>query len=446
MIKDSYTLTASEALAAIASGRLSSVKLVKSCLARIAETDGMIKAWAFLDEGAALAQAAECDRIRIAGLATGPLHGIPVALKDIIDTAKMPTQRGSVIFEGRQTDHVARLVELLREAGAVIMGKTVTTEFAFVHANETRNPHNPDHTPGGSSSGSAAAVAAMHVPLAIGTQTNGSVIRPASFCGVFGFKPTRGVISRDGILQTSVSLDQVGCFGRSLADVALLTDAIGGYDQRDAVSFVRPRPNMSAGAAADAPVTPALAWFDLPFNDRLSDDALDGIDAVIEILGPSVERMAAADTLSDLVAVQATIHEYEIAQHQAEVFETHWDQISDTLRPVITRARMITKTQYDDALAVKTSAEGFFRAFFMDYDAIIAPSAAGEAPTFGNGTGDPIFCTLWTLAGLPCISLPMLVGETGLPIGVQLIGPAEKDDRLLRTARWLQTHLADAVE
>ncbi|MDO7627516.1 MAG: amidase [Loktanella sp.] len=446
MIRNSYTLTASEALAAIASGRLSSVELVKSCLARIAETDGAIKAWAFLDEGAALAQAAECDRIRIAGLATGSLHGIPVALKDIIDTAKMPTQRGSVIFEGRQTDHVARLVELLREAGAVVMGKTVTTEFAFVHANETRNPHNPDHTPGGSSSGSAAAVAAMHVPLAIGTQTNGSVIRPASFCGVFGFKPTRGVISRDGILQTSVSLDQVGCFGRSLADVALLTDAIGGYDQRDAVSFARPRPNMSAGAAADAPVTPALAWFDLPFNDRLSDDALDGIDAVIEILGPSVERMAAADTLSDLVAVQATIHEYEIAQHQAEVFETHWNQISDTLRPVITRARTITKAQYDDALAVKTSAEGFFKAFFMDYDAIIAPSAAGEAPTFGNGTGDPIFCTLWTLAGLPCISLPMLVGETGLPIGVQLIGPAEKDDRLLRTARWLQTHIADAAE
>ena len=446
MIKDSYTLTASEALVAIASGRLSSVELVKSCLARIAETDGAIKAWAFLDEGAALAQAAECDRIRIAGLATGPLHGIPVALKDIIDTAKMPTQHGSVIFEGRQTDHVARLVELLREAGAVIMGKTVTTELAFVHANETRNPHNPDHTPGGSSSGSAAAVAALHVPWAIGTQTNGSVIRPASFCGVFGFKPTRGVISRDGILQTSVSLDQVGCFGRSLADVALLTDAIGGYDQRDAVSFARPRPNMSAGAAADAPVTPALAWFDLPFNDRLSGDALDGFDAVIEILGPSVERMAAADTLSDLVAVQATIHEYEIAQHQAEVFETHWDQISDTLRPVITRARTITKAQYDDALAVKTSAEGFFKAFFMDYDAIIAPSAAGEAPMFGNGTGDPIFCTLWTLAGLPCVSLPMLVGETGLPIGVQLIGPAEKDDRLLRTARWLQTHFADTTE
>jgi Asp-tRNA(Asn)/Glu-tRNA(Gln) amidotransferase A subunit family amidase len=446
VIKDSYKLTASEALATIASGRLSSVELVKSCLARIAETDGTIKAWAFLDGDAALAQAAECDRIRIAGLAIGPLHGIPVGLKDIIDTAKMPTQRGTPIFEGRQTDHVARLVELLREAGAVIMGKTVTTELAFMHANETRNPHNPNHSPGGSSSGSAAAVAAQHVPLAIGTQTNGSVIRPASFCGTFGFKPTRGVISRDGILQTSVSLDQVGCFGRSLADVALLTDAIGGYDQRDAVSFARPRPNMSAGVAADAPVTPALAWFDLPFNDRLSEDARGGIDSVLEILGPSVEKMAAADTLSDLVGVQACIHEYEIARHQADVFDGNWDQISDTLKPVITRARTITKTQYDDAIAVKASAEAFFKAFFIDYDAIIAPSAAGEAPHFGKGTGDPIFCTLWTLAGLPCVSLPLLVGETGLPIGLQLIGPAEKDDRLLRTAGWLQKHLSETVE
>ena len=446
MIKDSYKLTASEALAAIASGRLSSVELVTSCLAQIKATDNKIKAWAFLDGDVALAQAAECDRIRKAGLATGPLHGIPVGLKDIIDTAKMPTERGTQIFAGRQTEHVARLVERLREAGAVIMGKTVTTELAFMHANETRNPHNTDHSPGGSSSGSAAAVAANHVPLAIGTQTNGSVIRPASFCGTFGFKPTRGVISRSGVLQTSVSLDQVGCFGRSLADVALLTDAIGSYDQHDPASFARPRPDMLGGAQADAPVTPELAWFELPFNDRLSGDARDGLDAVLEILGPQVTRMEPADTLSNLVAVQARIHEYEIAQHQADVFDEHWDQISETLKPVITRARQITKTEYEDALAVKTSAEAFFANFFIDYDAIIAPSAAGEAPKFGDGTGDPIFCTLWTLAGLPCVSLPLLVGENGLPIGAQLIGPAEKDDRLLRTARWLQKHNAETAD
>lgn len=446
MIRDSYKLTASEALNVIASGRLSSVELVKSCLAQIEATDEGIRAWAFLDGDVALAQAEECDRIRKAGLPTGALHGIPVGLKDIIDTAKMPTQRGTPIFAGRQTEHVARLVERLREAGAIILGKTVTTELAFVHANETRNPHNPDHSPGGSSSGSAAAVAALHVPLAVGTQTNGSVIRPASFCGTFGFKPTRGVISRSGVLQTSVSLDQVGCFGRSLEDVALLTDVLGGYDQHDPVSLPRPRPAMLAGAQAEAPVTPDFAWFDFSFNDRLSTDARDGIEAVLEILGSQVTRMQPADALADLVTVQARIHEYEIAQHQAEVFDQNWDQISDTLKTIITRARKITKTEYEDALAVKASAEAFFANFFVDYDAIIAPSATGEAPMFGEGTGDPVFCTLWTLAGLPCVTLPLLVGENGLPIGVQLIGPAEKDDRLLRTARWLQKCLAETVD
>jgi Asp-tRNA(Asn)/Glu-tRNA(Gln) amidotransferase A subunit family amidase len=440
-----YTLTATEAVDAIASGRLSSLDLVKSCLARIEETDGAIHAWAYLDADGALSHAAEADRIRKAGLATGPLHGVPVGLKDIIDTRDMPTQLGTPIYADRQTETDARIVERLREAGAIIMGKTVTTELAFVHANETRNPHNPDHSPGGSSSGSAASVAAMHVPLAVGTQTNGSVIRPASFCGTFGFKPTRGVISRTGLLQTSVSLDQVGCFGRSLEDVALLTDVLGGYDQFDPCSFARARPAMAAGARADAPVAPDFAWLELPFYDRLGADAREGFDAVLDILGPRVTRMSAADTLSNLVAVQARIHEYEIARHQAEVFDTHWDQISDSLKPVITRARQITQAKYDDALEVKSSAEAFFADFFTEFDAIVAPSAAGEAPLFGSGTGDPIFCTLWTLAGLPCVTLPLLVGETGLPIGVQLIGPAEKDDRLLRTARWLQYHMANCA-
>lgn len=446
MIKDAYKLTATEALALCALGKLTSVDLVKSCLAQMTATDDAIGAWAYLDPDAVIAQAVECDRIRKSGLAVGPLHGIPIGLKDIIDTADMPTARGTPIFKGRRTDHDARLVELLRDAGAVIMGKTVTTELAFVHANKTLNPHNPDHTPGGSSSGSAAAVAAHHVPLAIGTQTNGSVIRPASFCGTFGFKPTRGVISRTGLLQTSVSLDQVGCFGRTLADVALLTDVIAGYDGSDASSFAHPRPNMSAGVAEEAPVTPELVWFELPFNDRLSDDAKEGLEAVLDILGLQVTRMQPADTLSNLVAVQARIHEYEICQHQAEVLEENWDQISETLKPIITRGRQITQTEYEDALAVKASAEAFFRDFFVEFDAIIAPASAGEAPKFGAGTGDPIFCTLWTLAGLPCVSLPLLVGDTGLPIGVQLIGPAEKDNRLLRTARWLQSHLADAAQ
>jgi len=440
-----YTLTATEAVQAIASGRLSSVDLVKSCLAQIADTDTSINAWAYLDPESALAQAAECDRIRKAGLGTGPLHGLPVGLKDVIDTRDMPTQRGTDIFKDRQPDKDARLVERLRESGAVIMGKTVTTELAFVHANDTRNPHNPEHSPGGSSSGSAAAVAACHVPLAVGTQTNGSVIRPASFCGTFGFKPTRGVISRAGVLKTSDSLDQVGCFGRSLEDVALLTDALAGYDQSDSCSFARPRPQMRAGAQAEAPVAPDLVWFNLPFYDRLSPDAHEGMQAVLDVLGPRITRMAAADTLANLVAVQARIHEYEICKHQAEVFDAHFEDLSQELQSIVVRGRQISEAEYKDALAVKDSAQTFFDELFVEFDAIIAPSAAGEAPKFGAGTGDPIFCTLWTLAGLPSISLPLLVGDTNLPIGVQLIGPIEKDDRLLRTARWLQLHLAQAT-
>ena len=440
-----YTLTATEAVQAIASGRLSSVDLVKSCLAQIADTDASINAWAYLDRESALAQAAECDRIRKAGLGTGPLHGLPVGLKDVIDTRDMPTQRGTDIFKDRQPDKDARLVERLRESGAVIMGKTVTTELAFVHANDTRNPHNPEHSPGGSSSGSAAAVAACHVPLAVGTQTNGSVIRPASFCGTFGFKPTRGVISRAGVLKTSDSLDQVGCFGRSLEDVALLTDALAGYDQADSCSFARPRPQMRAGAQAEAPVAPDLVWFNLPFYDRLSPDAHEGMEAVLDVLGPRITRMAAADTLANLVAVQARIHEYEICQHQAAVFDANFEDLSRELQLIVARGRKISEAEYTDALAVKASAQTFFDELFVEFDAIIAPCATGEAPKFGSGTGDPIFCTLWTLAGLPCVSLPLLVGDNNLPIGVQLIGPIEKDDRLLRTARWLQLHLAQAT-
>jgi len=440
-----YTLTATEAVQAIASGRLSSVDLVKSCLEQIADTDASIKAWAHLDPESALAQAAECDRIRKAGLGTGPLHGLPVGLKDVIDTRDMPTQRGTDIFKDRQPDKDARLVERLRESGAVIMGKTVTTELAFVHANDTRNPHNPEHSPGGSSSGSAAAVAACHVPLAVGTQTNGSVIRPASFCGTFGFKPTRGVISRAGVLKTSDSLDQVGCFGRSLEDVALLTDALAGYDQADSCSFARPRPQMRAGAQAEAPVAPDLVWFNLPFYDRLSPDAHEGMEAVLDVLGPRITRMAAADTLANLVAVQARIHEYEICQHQAAVFDANFEDLSRELQLIVARGRKISEAEYTDALAVKASAQTFFDELFVEFDAIVAPCATGEAPKFGSGTGDPIFCTLWTLAGLPCVSLPLLVGDNNLPIGVQLIGPIEKDDRLLRTARWLQLHLAQAT-
>ncbi len=440
---DLNKLSAVEAQQAISAGRLSSEALVQSCLDQIAATDGVIKAWVHLDPDIALVQAREMDRIRKSGKATGALHGVPVGLKDIIDTRFMPTERGSSIFAGRTPETDANIVNRLREAGAVIMGKTKTTELAFVHPTDTTNPHEPTRSPGGSSSGSAAAVAACHVPLAVGSQTGGSVIRPASYCGIYGLKPTRGMISRSGVLQTSQSLDHLGTFGRTLDDAALLADVISGYDPRDPASFAHPRPAMLQGARASVPVEPDIAWFEFPFHDRLSADAREGLEAVIDLLGPRVERLPVSDTLTGLADVHITIHEYEFCQHLSEIIDTQWDQLSDDLQLVITRGRAITKAQYEDALTVKVSADEFFAKHFNDFDAILAPSAIGEAPILAEGTGDPVFCRMASLAGLPALTLPLLVGENDLPIGVQLIGGIEEDDRLLRTASWMQRTLSE---
>ncbi|MEM6549447.1 MAG: amidase [Pseudomonadota bacterium] len=447
MSGDLTALSAVEVVQKIVAGELTSTAVVGACLDKIDETDGALKAWAHLDRDWALAQAAEADRLRKEGRATGRLHGVPVGLKDVVDTKDLPTERGSVIFAGRRPGADAALVDRLREAGAVVLGKTKTTEFAFVHPTDTVNPHDHRRTPGGSSSGSAAAVAAGQVPVAIGTQTNGSVIRPASFCGVYGFKPSRGMISRRGVLQTSRSLDQMGGFARSLEDVAALADAIAGYDPADPASFPRPRPSALAGAREEPPVEPALAWLDMPYHDRLDADARAGMEAVVDALGPRVKRMEAAPTLSGLVEVQATLHHYEICQHLGAVFDGHWDRVSDTLKPVITHGRAISEAEYQDALAVQASADGFFAEFFTEFDAIIAPSATGEAPMLGGNTGDPVFCTIWTLAGLPAVTVPLLVGDNGLPIGLQLIGAREEDDRLMRSTAWvtraLQASLAE---
>ncbi|NDR57161.1 amidase [Aliiruegeria sabulilitoris] len=445
--RDLTQLPAAQAAAEIRSGVLTSEALVQACLARIAETDGTIQAWEYLDPEAALSQAREMDEIRRAGRATGPLHGVPVGLKDIVDTAHAPTAFGSPIFDGNRPAADACIVERLREAGAVILGKTRTTEFAFAHPTTTTNPWDSSRSPGGSSSGSAAAVAAGQVPLAVGTQTAGSVIRPASFCGVFGFKPTRGTISRRGVLQTSQTLDQVGVFGRTLEDVALLAEVLGSYDPSDPLSLPRPRPAMVAGVEAEPPVAPDIAWFDLAFHDRLDPDAREGYEQVIEALGPRVQRFDVAPQLSDLGQVQQTIHEYEFLQNFRELIERDQDRLSPTLRAVIERARAISQAQYEDALAVKASAETFFAEHFKDFDAILAPSATGEAPLLSAGTtGDPAFSRIWTLAGLPCVSLPILVGAQGLPIGTQLVGACELDDRLLRTASWLLKSLSENEE
>ncbi len=439
---DLHLLTAVQAVGAIRAGRLSSEALVAACLERVAATDGGIGAWTHVDADGSIVQAREADRIRKAGRATGALHGVPVGVKDIVDVAGLPCERGTPVHAGRVPDKDAAVVDRLREAGAVILGKTVTTELAFVAESGTRNPHDPARTPGGSSSGSAAAVAACHVPLAIGTQTGGSVIRPASFCGIYGIKPTRGMISRRGVLQTSAALDQVGTMARTLEDAALLADVIAGYDPADPASFARPRPSLAAGAAADPPVEPALAWFDLAYNDRIDADAREGFDELMAALGERVERLDAAANLSVLPDVQTIIHEFEFVRHLAGVIETGLARLTPALQDVVAHGQTITDEQYREACEVKASAEAFFAEFFADYDAILMAGATGEAPPRGGGTGDAVFCKMASLAGLPAVTLPLLVGANGLPVGVQLVGAVEQDDRLMRTASWLQKTLA----
>src|SRR5882762_1637551 len=266
-------VTACEVARMIREGSVTSVQVVEACLARVREVDSEIQAWAFLDPEHALAQARAADELRMSGQPTGPLLGVPVGLKDIIDTADMPTENGSVLHAGRTPSRDASVASLLRGAGAVIMGKTVTTEFATRTPGKTRNPHNPAHTPGGSSSGSAAAVAAGMVPLALGSQTTGSTIRPASYCGVYGFKPTHGLISRRGMFQLSRTLDHVGLFARDIDDLAVLLEQLVGFDERDPDSRPRARVPYRAVAAEEPPLTPMFAFVKTSLWERVDADA-----------------------------------------------------------------------------------------------------------------------------------------------------------------------------
>ncbi len=432
-----WALSAREAAARIRTGSLTSVDLVQACLDRIAGTDEGIGAWAHLDAETALAQAAAMDDLRRRGRPVGALHGVPVGIKDIFETKDMPTGLGSPVHTERRGDTDAALIERLRSAGAVILGKTVTTPFAFASPAHTRNPHNPARTPGGSSSGSAAGVAAGHMPLALGTQTGGSTIRPASYCGIYGYKPTRGLFSRRGCLQTSISLDQPGIFARSLDDLAILADALTGFDAADPACKNRPVPQLEAGYASPAPVDPVFAWFDLPYADRLTPAMRAGLEDIVQTLGNRVERVPTPASFAQIIDHHATVHRYEFYHALHDDPGLTKDRTDDVMKSLLAHGARITGVEYEDARGWIAGTEDWFSAFFNDYDAIIAPSALGEAPPLAEGTGDSVCSVLWTFAGLPCLSLPWLTGEDDLPLGVQLIGSAEEDDRLFRTAAWL---------
>jgi Asp-tRNA(Asn)/Glu-tRNA(Gln) amidotransferase A subunit family amidase len=436
---DPASLSACDAARAIRDGALSAEELVQACLDRCGALEPQVQAWQFLDPDHALAQARAADEHKRSGAPLGALHGVPIGVKDVIDTADMPTENGTALHAGRTPRDDAAVIERLRSAGAVILGKTVTTEFATYSPGKTRNPHNPEHTPGGSSSGSAAAVAAGMVPLALGTQTNGSVIRPAAFCGVVGFKPSFGLVSRHGILRQSPALDQVGVFARTIEDAALLVEELAGHDRRDPATRPRAKPPLRAVAMQEPPITPMIGLVKTPLWDKLDGEAREAFAELVEHLGERIEEVDLLDSVGDSLDWHRSIMEAEMALSLEADWERGRERMSASLRGQIERGREARALDYQRARASALEfAEGLQELFEQRYDAILTPSAMGAAPRGLGSTGDPSFCTPWTLCGMPAITLPLLQASNGLPIGVQLVGARDADARLLRTARWLE--------
>ena len=435
-------LTAAEAARKIRSGLLTSEELVASCLEQIRAFEPKVQAWQFLDEAHALAQARALDERKRNGEPLGPLHGVPVGVKDIIDTADMPTENGTVLHKGRTPRDDAGVVTQLRAAGAVILGKTVTTECAYFNPGKTRNPHNPEHTPGGSSSGSAAAVAASMVPLALGSQTAGSVIRPAAFCGVYGFKPTHGLIPRHGILQLSRTLDHVGLFARGIDDLALLLEQLQGYDERDPDTRPRARVDYQRISNEEPPLEPMFAFIKTPHWERTDPDLKEAYAELQEALGPQIEEVELFPSAAEGWDWQRTIMEAEMSSNLEPLWLAGKDKLSERLRGLMERGRETRVVDYQRTLRrLAPTIESFDELFRERYDAILTPPALGTAPKGLGATGDPAFCVLWTLLGMPAITLPLMQGASGLPLGVQLVGRKGYDARLLRTARWLEKKL-----
>jgi Asp-tRNA(Asn)/Glu-tRNA(Gln) amidotransferase A subunit family amidase len=406
-LTDLHLLSASEAARLIREGIISSEQLVEACLARIREVDPQVQAWTFLDPEYALAQARALDELRLSGRAIGPLHGIPIGLKDIFDTADMPTECGSVLYAGRTPSRDATVTGMLRAAGAVIMGKTVTAEFAYFSPGKTRNPHNPEHTPGGSSSGSAAAVAANMVPLALGSQTNGSTIRPAAYCGIIGFKPTHGLISRHGALALSRTLDHVGLFANSVDDIALFAEQIVGYDENDLDTRPRARIPFAEIAAAEPPLAPMFAFIKTPHWQSADEDTREGFAEIIDGLGSQVEEVELFPSTADAWQCHQSIMSAEMAYNLEREWRSGGARLSEQLRAQIERGREVRAADYLSAVGrIKSVNETFIELFEQRYDAILTPAAPSAAPKGLASTGDPSFCTLWTLCGMPALSLP----------------------------------------
>ncbi|HYM30377.1 MAG TPA: amidase [Candidatus Cybelea sp.] len=419
-----------EASRLIANKDLTCEALLRQCLSNVLMREKAVGAWAFLDEALALKAARAADQ----GLRAGPLHGIPVGVKDIIDTENMPTEYGSPIYAGHRPERDAECVRRLQQADGYVLGKTVTTEFAFFTPGKTANPHNTGHTPGGSSSGSAAAVADGMVPLAFGTQTSGSVIRPASFCGIYGFKGTHGWIPMDGVKPFAPSLDTLGIFARDIHDLELF---------RTALLKEKAEPLPQSGRA------PRLAFYRTPYWDKADPAMQRALETAAKQLAAEGVQITDAKLPFDgasLTEAQQSVIKAEAAQSFAEEYETARDRLSPALRELIEEGRAVSPSAVADASATARRARRSLGQVFDGTDAIVTLAAPGEAPKTLLRTGDPVFNRMWTLIGVPCLTFPIGRGPQGLPLGIQLVGATGHDRRLMEVGAWVAKRIGRAVD
>jgi Asp-tRNA(Asn)/Glu-tRNA(Gln) amidotransferase A subunit family amidase len=418
---------------AIRQGGLSSEELTRGLLARIGQHENTVQAFQWIDPARALELSRRADRLRNSGQDLGPLHGIPIGIKDIIETEGIPTGMGSPIFDGYVPARSAALVRRVEAAGAFVLGKTVTTEFAYFHPGKTRNPWNPVYTPGGSSSGSAAAVAMGFLPGAVGTQTNGSVIRPAAFCGVVGYKPTAGLISLAGVHIFSLSLDQMGVFTRSVPDAALLAATLATKGEKDAGASMIPRevPPMARPpqiAAVRSPVWHlAEPHAQAHFFEMVARLRTLGAEVIEEDLPPDFEEAH---------AIHRIVMYGEGAREFADLQRSDRARLSPRLNALIDEGRGISDSDLARALERKALFAGELDAFMAAFDAVVTPPALGEAPADLTQTGDPAFCTIWSLCGVPAVTIPAGRGPAGLPLGLQIVGARFADAHVLSVAGW----------
>ena len=435
---DVFSLKVEELVEKIKDAQISSVELCQIYIDRINKFEKDIKAWAHFDKKLLLEKAAEADEHRRLGKPLGPLHGIPVAVKDIVGTLDMPTECGTVIRKGKSYSQNAEIIELLISAGAIVMGKTATAELAYLGPAKTTNPHDYSRTPGGSSSGSAASVASFMAPLSVGSQTGGSIIRPASYCGVVGYKPTYGLISRNGVLKTSEKLDHVGVFGRSVEDVALLAKTLIKKDKLDTASVHYSAENMLNETKKGPLFEPKFIFYKTDYWKLVEKKSRESFEYFIKSFKKNIEVFDTPSYFKDIHKYHQIIYDTDLANNFSLYFKKYKKKLSKIMQDAIIRGNKHSAKDYAEAVDFMKRSYESYEEVFEDYHGVLSPSSPGVAPKSLKTTGTAEFNKVWSYLGTPCISLPLLQGENDLPLGVQLIGAKYDDQRFLGVANWLE--------